>query len=189
MFKEGSYTKSFTGPFLIKGEQAIKSRLTHVEEEPRQRGTGCFGWMMYIFLIFFSIGTLYVFFEDEQLKDTSLQQSNTPESNIKTPYKLVGSKPGGIPKVRSYWVYINISGVDNKIAYQDSKSIAKKLCKGKDICLVHYFDKEEKAGNVFKMSNSELGKYRTAVYSITRSTGRNKLSCHPFGETNERCDS
>lgn len=118
----------------------------------------------------------------------SSEQSGNDKTDydIKVPYKQVGYHPGAKPIFGTYFVYVNLSGIDNNIAYRDLKNIAQQLCKGKNVCFVHYWDKEEKAGHSIPMSDSEVNS-KIAGYNINRNTGNDNFQCHPFAEPGQRC--
>jgi len=113
-------------------------------------------------------------------------ESRKTTYDIKVPYKQVGYHPGAKPIFGTYFVYVNLDGVANNVAYISLKNIAMKLCEDKNICFVHFWDNEAKAGHSIPMTDSEANSL-IASYNINRNTGNNQFQCQSFTEPGQRC--
>jgi len=105
---------------------------------------------------------------------------------IKTKYQQVGYFEGGSPDVQQYFVYVDLTSIDNPTALVDLKNIAGKLCEKAKWCSVHYWDDLDKAGNTIPMTDAQAGS-KIAGYTINTYNGHNEFGCHPFGEAGKAC--
>lgn len=105
---------------------------------------------------------------------------------IPVPYTVVGYRPGAKPIFGNYMVAVDLAGIDDIKAYDGLQQIARKLCQGKNVCLVHFWDDETKAARTLPMTDNEA-RSKIAGYSINQNNGNDRFVCHPFGEPGQRC--
>lgn len=113
-------------------------------------------------------------------------QRSKASYDIRLKYQQVGYHQGAKPIFGTYFVYVNLEGVSNEDAYISFKNIAIKLCENKNICFVHFWDDEIKAGHSLPMTESEANS-KIAGYNINRNTGNHQFQCQPFADPGKRC--
>ena len=109
------------------------------------------------------------------------------EIPITVPYKVVGYHAGKSSAFGTIFAYVDLTGVTNDVGYRDLQKISRKLCYGKNVCFVHFWDKEENAARAIPMSDKQV-KTMIASYNINQNPGNDRFQCHPFFGPGERCN-
>jgi len=105
---------------------------------------------------------------------------------IKTKYQQVGYFEGARPDVQQYFVYVDLTSIDNSTALVDLKNIADKLCEKAKWCSVHYWDDLDKTGNTIPMTDAQADS-KIAAYTINSYNGHKEFGCHEFGDEGQEC--
>ncbi len=64
--------------------------------------------------------------------------------------------------------------------------VAHHLCSGQRVCQVTFWIDESKAPRTLPMTDAQAAAVR-ASYNLNKNTGRDGLTCHPFGDPGDRC--
>lgn len=110
----------------------------------------------------------------------------TSQASATAPFEQVGFHRGNRADLGTYFVVVNLKGVAKEQAKQDCLTIARNLCKGKSVCMVHFWTDKAKAGRQLPMTDAQVAA-QIASYSWNVNTGNDLLVCHPFGEPGDRC--